>query len=64
MPINVPNPGLYQQQLSQHVVALRDALKARSSARFKFFDDQDRRKSWLAKLVTPGASAAPAQTKP
>jgi Domain of unknown function (DUF4157) len=37
----------------------RDVLKARSPARFKFFDDQDRRKSWLPKLVTPGATPAP-----
>jgi Domain of unknown function (DUF4157) len=39
----------------------RDVLKARSPARFKFFDDQARRKGWLPKLVTAGAPAAPPQ---
>lgn len=28
MAINTPNPGLYQQQLGQHVVSFRDALQA------------------------------------
>ena len=41
----------------------RDALKARSPARFKFFDDQARRKGWLPKLAS-GAPAAPTQGKP
>jgi hypothetical protein len=39
----------------------RDALKARSPARFNFFDDQTRRTSWLPKLVTGGA---PTRTAP
>lgn len=39
----------------------RDVLKARSPARFKFFDDQARRRGWLPKLVTTGA---PTQTTP
>ena len=42
----------------------RDALKARSPARFKFFDDQARRKGWLPKLVTGSAPAAPTQKTP
>jgi Domain of unknown function (DUF4157) len=42
----------------------RDVLKARSPARFKFFDDQARRKGWQPKLVTPGAAAAPRQGTP
>jgi hypothetical protein len=42
----------------------RDVLKARSPARFKFFDDQARRKGWLPKLVTGGAPAAPTQKTP
>ena len=41
---------------------VRDVLKARSPARFKFFDDQARRKGWLPKLVTPGGT--PAATSP
>jgi len=28
MAVNVPNPGIYQQQLGQHVTAFRDALQA------------------------------------
>lgn len=28
MPVNVPNAGLFQQQLGAHVVALREALQA------------------------------------
>jgi hypothetical protein len=35
----------------------RDALKKRSPARFKFFEDQARRSGWLPKLVKPGGAA-------
>jgi hypothetical protein len=42
----------------------RDTLKARSPARFKFFDDQARRRGWLPKLVTGGAPDAPGQERP
>lgn len=28
MAINVPNPGVYQQQLGQHIIQFRDALQA------------------------------------
>ena len=42
----------------------RDVLKARSPARFKFFDEQARRRGWLPKLVTGGAPAAPTQKRP
>ena len=42
----------------------RDVLKARSPARFKFFDDQARRKGWLPQLVTGGAPAAPTRKTP
>jgi hypothetical protein len=42
----------------------RDVLKARSPARFKFFDDQARRKGWLPKLVTLGAGATPKTPAP
>jgi hypothetical protein len=42
----------------------RDVLKARSPARFKFFDDQARRRGWLSKLVTGGSAEAPAQKTP
>jgi Domain of unknown function (DUF4157) len=38
-----------------------DALKARSPARFQFFEDQARRTGWLPKLVTPGGTS-PATT--
>jgi hypothetical protein len=45
-----------------------DVLKARSPERFKFFDDADRRKAWLPKLVTPGtptpATPPPSTTPP
>jgi hypothetical protein len=42
----------------------RDTLKARSPARFAFFDDQARRRGWLPKLVAPGARPAPAPRAP
>lgn len=42
----------------------RDVLKARSPARFKFFEDRARRTGWLPKLVARGAPAAPAQGTP
>ena len=42
----------------------RDVLKARSPARFKFFDDQARRKGWLPQLVTGGAPAAHTRKTP
>ena len=42
----------------------RAVLKDRSPARFKFFDDQARRRGWLPKLVTPGTPPAPAPTTP
>jgi hypothetical protein len=42
----------------------REVLKVRSPARFKFFDDQARRRGWLPKLVTPGARPAPSTPAP
>jgi hypothetical protein len=45
-------------------VYVPQVLKARSPARFKFFDDPKRRARWQAKLVPPGGAkpAAPAPT--
>jgi Domain of unknown function (DUF4157) len=42
----------------------RDVLKARSPARFSFFDDQARRKGWLPKLVGTSVPAVPMQKTP
>jgi hypothetical protein len=51
----------YAESLMQWVY-VRDVLKVRSPARFKFFNDPKRRAAWQAKLVPPGGK--PAATTP